>query len=67
MNFSAFPWCAPRYPAPPTKVIYVVTLTAACLVNAVNMLSTLAALKGKNIFTPLGKWSPLSFMKLTHE
>ena len=44
-----------------------VALTTACLVNTVNMLFTLAALKGKHIFTPFGKWSPLSFMKLTHE
>ena len=52
---------------PRSKVIYVVALAIACLVNTVNMLSTLGALKGKSIFTPLGKWSPLSFMKLTHE
>lgn len=42
-------------------------MVAACLVNALNVLSTVAALKAKNIFTPHGKWSPLSFMKLTHE
>lgn len=42
-------------------------LTAACLLNVVNVLFTLAALKGKHIFSPTGKWSPLSFMKLTHE
>lgn len=50
-----------------TKVIYAVTLTAACLVNAVNILATLVSLKARKIFTPDGKWSPLSFMKLTHE
>ena len=50
-----------------TKVIYVVALSAACLVNAVNIPATLAALKARKIFTPAGKWSPLSFMKLTHE
>eukprot|EP00903_Cladosiphon_okamuranus_P016305 g15037.t1 len=49
------------------QVIYVVALTAACLVNAVNMLSTITALIGRQIFTPEAKWSPLSFMKLTHE
>lgn len=43
------------------------TLAAACLVNAVNILATLASLKARKIFTPDGKWSPLSFMKLTHE
>lgn len=48
-------------------MIYVVALTAACFVNAVNMLSTITALIGRKIFTPEGKWSPLSFMKLTHE
>lgn len=48
-------------------MIYVVALAAACVLNVVNMLSTLAALKGKHIFNPAGKWSPLSFMKLTHE
>lgn len=49
------------------QVIYVVALTAACVVNAVNMLSTITALIGRQIFTPEAKWSPLSFMKLTHE
>lgn len=49
------------------QVIYVVVLTAACVVNAVNMLSTITALIGRQIFTPEAKWSPLSFMKLTHE
>lgn len=49
------------------QVIYVVALTAACMVNAVNLLSTITALIGRQIFTPEGKWSPLSFMKLTHE
>eukprot|EP00903_Cladosiphon_okamuranus_P016395 g15119.t1 len=49
------------------QVIYVVALTAACLVNGVNILATLASLKARKIFTPDGKWSPLSFMKLTHE
>lgn len=44
-----------------------VSLTAACLVNAVNAISTLASLKARHIFTPEGKWSPLSYMKLTHE
>eukprot|EP00752_Nemacystus_decipiens_P012458 g11037.t1 len=49
------------------QVIYVVALTAACVLNAVNMLSTITALIGRQIFTPEAKWSPLSFMKLTHE
>lgn len=44
-----------------------VSLTAACLVNAVNILATLSLLKARHIFTPEGKWSPLSYMKLTHE
>lgn len=65
----------PSYPHPlgalpprqQTKVIYVVTLAAACVVNAVNVLFTLAALKAKEIFTPRVKWSPLSFVALTHE
>lgn len=50
-----------------TKVIYVIALAAACVVNAVNMLFTLGALKAKKIFTPGAKWSPLSFVVLTHE
>ncbi|CAM9111089.1 unnamed protein product [Scytosiphon promiscuus] len=49
------------------QVIYIVALTAACALNLVNMLSTLTALVGRQIFTPEGKWSPMSFMKLTHE
>lgn len=52
---------------PPPKVIYVVLLAVACLVNAANLLSTLASLKAKHLFTPEGKWSPLSYIKLTHE
>ena len=51
----------------PTKVIYMVALTAASLVNAVNILSTLALLKQKKLFIPGGKWSPLSFLQLTHQ
>lgn len=50
-----------------TKVIYVISLAAACVVNAVNMLFTLGALKAQKIFTPGAKWSPLSFVVLTHE
>lgn len=42
-------------------------MTAACLVNGVAFLATLASLKARKVFTPEGKWSPLSFMKLTHE
>lgn len=42
-------------------------LAAACVVNAVCGLSTLGSLKARHIFNPLAKWSPLSFMKLTHE
>jgi len=49
------------------KAIYVVLLAVACLVNAANLMATLASLKARHLFTPEGKWSPLSFMKLTHE
>ncbi|CAM9116416.1 unnamed protein product, partial [Laminaria digitata] len=50
-----------------TRVIYVVALTAACVVNAVNMLFTLGAFKAKKLFIPAEKWSPLSFVVLTHQ
>lgn len=49
------------------QVLYIVLLTAASALNIVNMLSTITALVGRHIFTPEGKWSPMSFMKLTHE
>lgn len=48
------------------KVLYVVTLSVASVVNVVNALYTLAALKAKRLFTPGVKWSPLSFVALTH-
>lgn len=51
----------------PLKVIYAVAVAVACIVNAVNALQTVAALIAAKIFTPAAKWSPLSFMKLTHE
>lgn len=59
----------PVFPSWPAvlQVIYVVTLTVACVVTAVNALATITALIGRKIFTPEGKWSPMSFMKLTHE
>lgn len=44
-----------------------VVLSAACVVSAVNMLYTLGALKSKKLFIPAGKWSPLSFVMLTHQ
>lgn len=48
------------------QVLYVVTLSVATVVNVVNALYTLAALKAKRLFTPGVKWSPLSFVALTH-
>ncbi|CAN0118074.1 unnamed protein product [Ascophyllum nodosum] len=49
------------------QVIYAVALALASLVNAVNILQTTAALIAAKIFIPAAKWSPLSFMKLSHE
>ncbi|CAM9147713.1 unnamed protein product [Sphacelaria rigidula] len=49
------------------KVIYVIVLTSACLVNAVNLLATLGALKARSIFTPSPRWSPLIFAEMIHE
>lgn len=44
-----------------------VALCVSCMGSAVNMLSTLVALKAKHIFIPDERWSPLSFLTLTHE
>ncbi|CAM9257536.1 unnamed protein product, partial [Sphacelaria rigidula] len=49
------------------KVIYIVVLTSACVVNAVNLLATLGALKARSIFTPMPRWSPLIFAEMIHE
>lgn len=49
------------------QVIYIVVLTSACVVNAVNLLATLGALKARSIFTPLPRWSPLMFADMIHE
>lgn len=55
----------PRVASP--KVVYVVALCVSCMGSAVNMLSTIAALKARHIFIPDEKWSPLSLLTLTHD
>ncbi|CBJ26922.1 Glutaredoxin glutaredoxin/malate transporter fusion protein [Ectocarpus siliculosus] len=49
------------------QVISIVAITVASMVNAVNVLLLLGAVKGKHVFTPEAKFSPMSFTKLTHE
>ncbi|CAN0297636.1 unnamed protein product, partial [Ectocarpus sp. 13 AM-2016] len=54
-------------PAGTLGVISIVAITVASMVNAVNVLLLLGAVKGKHVFTPEAKFSPMSFTKLTHE
>lgn len=48
-------------------MIYVVAVTVASMVNAVNVLQLLAALHGRHVFTPKKKCSPMLFTKMAHE
>lgn len=57
-------------PSPHTSVLQVISIlaiTVASMINAVNVLLLLGAVKGMHVFTPEAKFSPMSFTKLTHE
>lgn len=48
--------------------ISIVGLCLASIANFVNLLHTgVAMIRRREVFTPLNRWGPLSFMKLTHE
>ena len=50
------------------KTLAIVRLSIASIANFTNLLHTgVALIQHCDVFTPMNKWGPLSFMKLTHE